>query len=59
MTQARISVLWFPRHRDPVACFLARDKAGIRIPISRAITAMTTSNSISVNPLDWFIAASC
>jgi hypothetical protein len=29
----------------------ARDKAGIKMPINNAIMAMTTNNSIRVNPL--------
>jgi hypothetical protein len=33
----------------------ARDKAGIRMPINNAIMAMTTNNSIRVNPLTRFM----
>ena len=38
------------------ACFLTLCKAGIRIAISKAMMAMTTSSSISVNPLRLRIA---
>jgi hypothetical protein len=33
----------------------ARDKAGIKMPINNAIMAMTTNNSIKVNPLVCFM----
>ena len=34
-----------------LACFFTRDRAGINIPISNAIIAITTKSSINVNPL--------
>jgi hypothetical protein len=40
---------------DRFANSRARDKAGIKMPISMAMMAMTTNNSINVNPLPGFM----
>src|SRR6266481_10081301 len=50
ITQARASCFWLLRQEAPVALSLARDKAGSNIAAKMAMIAMTTSNSISVNP---------
>ncbi len=41
----------FVLHADDLACCLTLDSAGINIPISSAIIAITTSNSIHVKPV--------
>src|SRR6266403_5931061 len=51
ITQARASCFWLLRQEAPVALSLARDKAGSNIAAKMAMIAMTTNNSISVNPL--------
>ena len=48
---ARYSVpTTIPAISTVLACFLTRCKAGIKIPIRRAIMAITNNNSINVNP---------
>jgi len=51
MTHAVERLLWLPRQPALEASFLAALRAGISMPINRAIIAMTTNNSIRVNPL--------
>src|SRR6267154_5223669 len=51
ITQARASCFWLLRQEAPVALSFARDKAGSNIAANMAMMAMTTNNSISVNPL--------
>src|SRR2546430_2313226 len=53
MRQAMASCRWLFMHWIPCALHLARAKAGRSMAARIAIMAMTTSNSINVNPLEW------
>ena len=50
MSQARQSCLWLFMHDAACALFLAALKAGSRIDAKMPMMAITTSNSINVNP---------
>src|ERR1041385_5312132 len=50
INQARASCFWLLRQEAPVALSLARERAGSNIAANIAMIAITTNNSISVNP---------
>ena len=49
MDQIRLHCLSWDMQTDARACFLTLARAGIKMPIKRAIIAITTSSSIKVN----------